>query len=179
METLDPNDLVVLDESGANLAMVREYGRSDSGKRICLPKPFHRGSKYSIISAISPKKIVASLYCNGSIDGDLFSGFIEHCLAPELTPRHKVMMDNVAFHKVKKAEELIKETGAMILYLPPYSPDLSPIEMMYSKIKSILRKCAARTAETFQDAISAAFYAIKEKELVNWFAACGYRIKHL
>jgi transposase len=157
--------------------MSRHYGRIESGERLHCPRPYHRGSKYSIISAISTKRIVASIYCEDSIDGDIFTSFIETCLVPELATRHKVIMDNVAFHKVKTAEELIKGTGAELIYLPPYSPDLSPIELMWSKIKCILRKYAARTAEDFQQAISTAFHSINSADLHGWFKHCGYRIK--
>ena len=159
--------------------MAKDCGRSKVGSRIHLPKPFHRGNKYSIISAITNKKVIASVYCEGSVNGNIFSDFIEQCLVPELKPNHRLIMDNVAFHKIKQVEELVSKTVASILFLPPYSPDLSPIEFMYSKIKSILRRCAARTAETFQDAISKAFYAIRESDLLNWFIECGYKIKHL
>jgi len=157
--------------------MARERGRCFSGSRLFCPRPYHRGNKYSIISAISPKKIVASIYCEGSVDGELYSGFIEKCLAPELTENHKLILDNVAFHKVKNAENLIKATGAEIIYLPPYSPDLSPIELMWSKIKALLKKNAARTAETFLEAISSAFHAVNPDDLANWFKHCGYGIK--
>ncbi len=172
-------DLIVIDESGANLAMTRNYGRIATNQRLHCPRPYHRGNKYSIISAISLKKIVASIYCENSIDGEFFSGFVKTCLVPELGPQHTIIMDNVAFHKIKAVEEIIKETGAKIIYLPPYSPDLSPIELMWSKIKSVLRKYGARTAETFQQAIHAGFTSITSSDLFGWFKHCGYKIKYL
>lgn len=139
------------------------------------PAPYARGNHYSIIAAISPSHILASWYCEGAIDGYFYSQFIEHCLVPILTPRHHLIMDNVAFHKVKEAVTRIEKTGARILYLPPYSPDLSPIEFMWSKIKSVLRKYAARTAEDFQRAISAAFYSICPLDLNHYFMHCGFK----
>jgi len=169
--------MIVLDESGAHLAMTRLYGRALGQSRVRTAVPYHRGSKYSIISAISTEKIVASLYCEDSIDGDFYTGFVEQCLVPILEPRHKVIMDNIAFHKVNKAEELILSTGAQLIYLPPYSPDLSPIELMWSKIKTVLRGHAARTTQDFQNAMCAAFHAIQSSDLLNWYRHCGYRIK--
>ncbi|MFN7097173.1 MAG: transposase [Gammaproteobacteria bacterium] len=166
-----------MDESGANLAMARNYGRIANGQRLHCPTPYHRGSKYSIISAISTEKIVASLYCENSIDGEIFSSFIENRLVSVLQTRHKVIMDNVAFHKVKEAEELIKATGAQLIFLPPCSSDLSPIELMWSKIKCVLRKFAARTAENFQRALSAAFHSVNSNDLLGWFEHGGYRIR--
>lgn len=175
MEKSEPEDLIVLDESGAHLAMTRRYGRSASDQRLHCPTPYARGSHYSIIAAISPHKIVASWYCEGAIDGYFFSEFIKNCLVPILTPRHGLIMDNVAFHKVREAVTLIEKTGARILYLPAYSPDLSPIELMWSKIKSILRKHAARTTEAFQTAISDAFHSIHSLDLKHWFMHCGFK----
>ncbi len=154
--------------------MARDYGRALCGQRLHCPKPYHRGNKFSIISAISIEKIVASLYIENSFDGDTFTGFIEQCLAPELKPRHKVIMDNVSFHKVKAAETLIRATGAEIIYLPPYSPDLSPIELMGAKIKTLLKKQAARTKDTFLEAMKFAFHAINSQDLKGWFKHCGY-----
>lgn len=177
MKCWEIDDLLVLDESGANLAMARMYGRIQDGNRLVLPKPYHLGNKYSIISTISTQKIMASLYCSDSIDGEVFSTYIEQCLAPMLEPRHKIIMDNVAFHKVSKAAGIIKKIGAEIIFLPPYSPDLSPIELMWSKIKSILRKFAARTEETFHKAIKTAFQCVQQVELKRWFKHCGYGIK--
>jgi transposase len=177
LKSYNVDDLLVLDESGANLAMARIYGRVQGSNRLVLSKPYHLGNKYSIISTISTQRIIASLYCSDSIDGDIFTTYIEQCLAPTLESRHKVIMDNVAFHKVGRAGEVIKNTGAEIIYLPPYSPDLSPIELMWSKIKSILRKFAARTEETFHNAIKIAFQSVQAVELEAWFKHCGYGIK--
>jgi|688.fasta_scaffold1308241_1 transposase len=157
--------------------MAKDYGRTLSSERLCMAKPYHRGNKYSIISAISIEKIVASIYCENSVDGEIFSGFIEQCLVPHLESRHKIIMDNVAFHKIKEVEELVKKTGAEIIYLPPYSPDYSPIELMWSKIKNYLRKYAARTSETFQTAMNYAFNTINPNDLKGWFSHCGYEIK--
>jgi len=166
---------LVLDESGANLAMTRLYGRAASNQRLHWPSPYARGSHYSIIAAISPHKIVASWYCDGPIEGHFFSEFIKHCLVPVLTSRHCLVMDNVAFHKVKEAVTQVEKTGARILFLPPYSPDLSPIELMWSKIKSVLRKYSAKTAEDFQSAISAAFHSICPLDLKHYFKHCGFK----
>ena len=179
IEEVSAEEFIILDESGANLSMTREYGRSVGGQRLHCPRPYLRGSHYSIMSAISPNKVVASLYCEGAVNGDIFTSFIEECLVPELTLGNKVVMDNVSFHKVASVEKLIKQTGAQILYLPPYSPDLSPIELMWSKIKALLRKFAARTAEEFFSAMQAAFRAINTDDLRGWFQHCGYRIKQL
>ena len=177
MQKINVEDLIVLDESGAQLGMMRERGRVSSNERLVCAAPYKRGNKYSIMSAISTEKVVASLYCEDSVDGSIFAHFIEQCLVPNLEARHKVVMDNVPFHKMKYIEKLILATGAEIIYLPPYSPDLSPIELMWSKIKSILKKYAAQTAESFQDSMYEAFHAVTVSDLKGWFKHCGFKIQ--
>lgn len=154
--------------------MARNYSRGYIGARVKTPTPYHRGNKYSIIGAISIKKIEAGMYCEGSVDSEVFTNFVEKSLVPVLNKNKVLIMDNVAFHKVKHIEKLILDTGAKILYLPPYSPDLSPIENMWSKIKSVLRKMAARTAEEFKKAIAIAFKSVSSSDLAGWFKHCGY-----
>jgi transposase len=164
MKTCTLEDLIVLDESGAHLAMTRRDGRIASHQRLQYAAPYARGSQYSMISAISTQAIVASLYCEQAIEGDFFTGCLDTQLMPHVTPRHCIIMDNVAVHKVKRAVKLIEKTGAKIVYLPPYSPDLSPIEWMGSKINSVLKKQAASTVESFQEALSLAFHAISPRD---------------
>jgi transposase len=156
--------------------MSRACGRISSHERLRYATPYERGNKYSIMSAISSEKIVTSLYCEDSIDGNIFENFIEQCLVPQLKPMHKLIMDNVPFHKIKSVEKMIQATGAEIIYLPPYSPDLSPIELMWSKIKAILKKHAAPTADIFQNAMHEAFHAVKLSDLQGWYRHCGYKI---
>lgn len=168
------NKLIFLDEAGAHLAMKREYGRTMKGKRLVCSCPYFRGSKYSIISAISIREITAALYMEGSINGEIFLHYIENYLAPQLKSEDCVILDNVSFHKVKGVKELIEAVGARVVYLPPYSPDLSPIEHMWSKIKSYLRKLAARSESTFKNAMQAAFLAVQGSDLKGWYKNCGY-----
>ena len=172
---VDPKDLVFIDESGANLMMCRQYARAIGGDRVKCPKPFNRGSRYSIIGAITHEEIIAAMYGEWSTNGDIFLEFLKHCLCPKLEPRHKVILDNVSFHKLNAAVELIESTGAEVIYLPPYSPELSPIENMWSKIKTSLRAFAARTNDDFQNAIKVAFMAVQSDDLKNWFEYCGYK----
>lgn len=169
------SQLIFLDESGAHLAMHREYGRIARGKRLVSACPYFRGSKYSIISAIGITEITTAFYTEGSVNGELFLHFLEHYLAAKLKPEHSIIMDNVSFHKVKGVKEIIEATGAKIVYLPPYSPDLSPIEHMWSKIKSTLRKLAARCEATFKSAMQTAFLAVQESDLQGWYKNCGYQ----
>lgn len=166
--------MVFLDESGANLAMTRIYGRIAQDQRLTLPCPYARGSKYSIISAISINEIMAAVYTSGSVNGEVFLHFLEHSLGPNLRSNQTVILDNVSFHKVKGVKELVESTGAKVLYLPPYSPDFSPIENMWSKIKSYLRKLAARCDRSFKKAIKVNFESIQKNDLFGWYKNCGY-----
>lgn len=166
--------LVVVDESGAHLNMTRLYARNYGGERIKEAVPMEHGSKLSIISAISTKEIVASTYGEWSTDGDIFTGFIENYLAPKLSAENIVILDNIPFHKMEKVKKAIEATGACLKFLPPYSPDLSPIENMWSKIKTVLRRCAPRTLKDFNKAIKIAFQSVSETDLLAWFKHCGY-----
>ncbi len=117
--------------------MTRLYGRIEGGGRIVLPRPYLRGRNHSILSAVSRKEIIAALYSEGSTDSELFLHFMEHYLQPKLKAGNQVIMDNIPFHKVKGVKQIIENCGANLVYLPPYSPDLSPIELMWSKVKSV------------------------------------------
>jgi len=168
------NDLIFLDESGANLQMRPEYGRGKKGKRITTAAPFNRGSKMTMIGAISINCVEAALYGEWAANTEIFLTFITKCLCPVLRKNHVVVMDNVAFHQAAGVKEAIIATGAKLLYLPPYSPELNPIEMMWSKIKNFLRKKSARTLETFQVAIQSAFQDVMPQDLNGWFRHAGY-----
>lgn len=139
-----------------------------------MPKPYPRGNHYTMISAIGIKKVLGSLYGKWHTDGDVFKTFIEKVLCPVLKDGDIIVMDNVNFHKMTAIESLIKSRGAKIMYLPPYSPDFSPIENMWSKIKSSIRKYAPRTAQRFCFAIKKAFEEITQSDLEGWFRHCGY-----
>jgi transposase len=137
---IEPSKLIFLDEAGANLSMCRTHGRAKGKARLVCANPYGRGNKFSMISAVSQEKVLAALYGEGSVDGVFFTHFIESYLVPALQPGDYLIMDNVSFHKVKAVEMIVENTGAKIVYLPPYSPELSPIELMWSKLKTILRK---------------------------------------
>lgn len=169
-------DLVVIDESGANLNMTRLYARNYGGERIKEAVPVEHGPKISIISAISTEEVVASTYGEWSTDGDIFMGFIENCLAPKLSAGQIVLLDNIPFHKMEKIRKAIEVTGAHLKFLPPYSPDFSPIEYMWSKIKAVLKRLAPRTLIDFRKAIKLAFKSVSKTDLLAWFEHCGYII---
>lgn len=174
IKNISVKDLIFLDESGANLQMAPLYGRSILGERAIISKPSKYGNKITMISAISIDKIEASLYGEWAADGNIFLEFVEKCLCPILKPGNVVVMDNVRFHKVNGVEQLINGIGAKVIYLPPYSPELNPIEEMWSKIKNILRKSSARTITKFKKVIKKAFLSITTSNISGWFRHAGY-----
>jgi transposase len=173
--TLDANNLIFIDESGANLRMESTYARSEGGLRIKMPVPFNRGPQLSMIGAISTKKVEAALYGEWSTNGEIFLSFIENQLIPKLKPNHIVVMDNIKFHMQEAVAKAIQSKGAKVIFLPPYSPDLSPIENMWSKIKNTLRRFAPRSLKAFKKIIRVAFEEISKSDLIGWFKHCGYK----
>jgi len=165
-------DLIFLDESGVNLAMVRLYARALKGKRARGEKPQKRGRNISLISALSLRKVVASVNIYGAVDGVTFEAFVLNKLVPNLWENACVVMDNAKIHQGEIVREFIEKAGATLLYLSPYSPEFSPIENFWSKVKSILRKTAARTYKGLIDAIANAMLNVTQENIRNWFAHC-------
>jgi transposase len=141
------------------------YGRCFGQKRLTYSSPYFRGNHISMISAISVKKVEAALYGRWHTNGEIFKEFIREHLSPVLRKNHVVVYDNVSFHKNIEAINIIKSKGARVVFLPPYSPELNPIELMWSKVKMILRTKSPRSMNDFQNAICIAFKSIKEKDL--------------
>ena len=168
--------LVFIDESGVNLKQSSRYARAFKGNRVKLPTPFSRGKTYSMIGAVTINDVLAAMYGEWATNTEIFEHFVEYCLCPVLTPEHVVVMDNISFHHNNDIKHKIESTGARLMYLPPYSPDFSPIENMWSKIKTCLRKLAARTEKELQLAMATAFKSINSSDLAGWFQHCGYQI---
>ena len=169
-------NLIFLDESSINLGMTRLYGRAKSNQRIYDYVPDVRFKRKSILSGIGLRGVVAPLVFDGSLNGEVFVKWVSEMLCPLLNKGDIVVMDNLSSHKVKGVSEAITECGAKIVYLPPYSPDLNPIELMWSKMKSILRKLKARTAENFDSAVCLALDSISLIDISNWFKHDGYSL---
>lgn len=154
--------------------MSNAYARAKGGKRVKMPIPFRHGPQFSMIGAISWNKVEAALYGEWPVNGDIFHVFVKECLLPRLKPEHVVIMDNVGFHLQERIREAVQSSGAKIIFLPPYSPDLNPIENMWSKVKNTLRKLAPRTKRSFKKCIKIAFEQITKTDLIQWFKHCGY-----
>jgi transposase len=167
--------LIFLDESGVNLAMTRRYARSPRGTRAHASAPINYGENVSVVGAVGLRGIVTAMAIDGAMDGEIFVAFVEQFLAPTLRPGDVVVMDNLGAHHVLGVRAGIEATGARLLYLPPYSPDFSPIELCWSKVKTWLKAKAARTRETLEYAIADALDQVSIGDLTAWFKHCGYR----
>lgn len=170
---LDPEQLIFIDESGVNLGMNLPYGRCESGQRLYAPQN-PRGQNVSICAGIGLRGVVGSAVILGAYDGLSFEAFIATQIVPHLQPGDYVLMDNCSIHKGAEIEKLIEAAGGHLLYLPPYSPDFSPIENCWSKFKHVLRKVGAKTYKDLSKAISAAWDTISLNNIKSWFAHCCY-----
>ncbi len=167
-------DLIFIDESGVNLALTRLFARAPKGQRAYGKRPQKRGKNVSLIGAISLNGVVTQINLIGTVDGLTFEAFIAQKLVPQLWVGACVVMDNCSIHKGKEIESLINQAGARLIYLPPYSPEFSPIENCWSKIKTFLRSLAARSYPDLAQAIEAAFKKVSLKDIRNWFTHCCY-----
>jgi len=174
---MDVDKLIFLDECSVNTGMTRLYGRSTSSKRIVDYTPDVRFERTSLLSSVRLNGDTVPLVFEGSLNGEFFKEYISKCLVPTLKAGDIVIMDNLTCHKVKGVVEPIYAVGASVLYLPPYSPDFNPIEMMWSKIKAYLRKVKARTYEDLFTAIAKALDLVSCSDILGWFNDNGYSVQ--
>ena len=171
---IDVNHLVFLDESGVNINLTRSYGRSIGKKRVVEKVPLKRSKRRSIVGAIRVDGTIRYRTFEGSINGKRFLEYLKVTLLPSIKPLDIVIMDNLNVHKVKGVEELIMSVGAIPLYLPAYSPDLNPIELMWSKVKSFLKSWKIREIDLLKNYIRKAILKVNQLDIINWFNHIGY-----
>ena len=152
---IDPKRLKFIDESGVNLSMTRMYGRAPKGERVAGSVPGDHGPNVTMVGSMGLEGISAAMSFEGPMNGAVFEVFVEQVLGPTLVEGDVVLMDNLPAHKVVGIEQAIESRGATLVYLPPYSPDFSPIEQCWSKVKTWLRKDKARDGEALDKAIGA------------------------
>jgi transposase len=169
--------LKFIDESGVNLAMTRRYGRAPRGERVVGAVPQHYRANVTMLAALSLQGVEAVMTIDGATDAEVFRAYVEQVLGPTLRPGDIVIMDNLRAHKVTGIRERIDACGAQLIYLPPYSPDLSPIEPCWSKLKTLLRTAQARTRDALDAAIQQAVAAVTPSDARGWFRHCGYALR--
>lgn len=174
---IDPARFVFIDESAAKTNMTPLRGRALRGQRLYAKAPHGHWQTTSMISAISLQGVVGSMALPGATDGDAFEAYVRQILLPQLKPGQIVVMDNLAAHKRPSVIKAIESVDCEVWFLPPYSPDLNPIEQMWSKVKTLLRRCAARSYEPLMQAIASALAAVTAEDCQGFFAGCGYRNK--
>jgi transposase len=161
--------LIFLDESGVNTQMTRLYARCRGGGRIHEGTPDSRWKMLTILGALSLRGMIATMTIEEATDGDIFQAYLEHVLCPQLKEGDVVVMDNLSSHRVSGVREKIEKCKARLLYLPPYSPDLNPIEKAWSKLKQGLRSLKARSKEALEQAISQLLPSITPDDAKAWF----------
>lgn len=171
---MDSSTLVFIDESSINIGMTRLYGRAKGEERVVDYIPDVRFDRVSILSSVRLNGELVPFTFSGTLNGSLFLGYVEKFLVPTLREGDIVIMDNASSHKVKGVAEAIESKGAFVMYLPTYSPDLNPIEKMWSKIKAYLRKVKARTLDTLNGALKAALDTITISDIKAWFVEANY-----
>lgn len=166
--------LVFIDESGAKTNMTRLYGRAKAGARATDDTPSGHWCTTTMISSVRLNGSTACMVVDGATTTDVFKAYVEQILLSTLKAGDIVVLDNLSAHKNQETRDLIESVGAELWFLPPYSPDLNPIEKMWSKIKAILRTLKARTEKALIDAIAKALDAITANDVKGWFESCGY-----
>jgi transposase len=174
---IDPGRLIFIDETWAKTNMTRLRGRCALGERLVARVPHGHWKTTTLIGALAVDGVRCSTVVDGPVNADIFTAFIAQVLRPALRPGEIVIMDNLSSHKGARVRELIEGAGAELFYLPPYSPDLSPIEPAFSKIKQLLRGLACRTTAALWDAMQGVLDAITPSDSVNFFRHCGYPLR--
>jgi transposase len=169
--------MVFIDETWAKTNMSRLRGRALHGRRLIEAVPHGHWTTTTVLMGLRVEGLVAPMVVDGSINGEVFLDWVEKYLSPELKPNDIVILDNLPAHKVDGVAEAINAASAKLRYLPPYSPDLNPIEQLFSKLKSVIRSEAKRTVETLWASIGTIANRITASECWNYIQHCGYRIR--
>lgn len=169
-----PERLVFIDESGAKTNMIRIYGRILGGQRLFAHAPGGHWATTTMIAALRISGPTAPMVIRGPVDTEVFRAYTRVVLLPTLHPGDIVVLDNLSSHKAPDIRQCIEQAGAELWYLPPYSPDFNPIEMMWSKVKAYLRSAAARTEEMLYQAVAHAIETVTTQDAQAWFQHCRY-----
>ena len=169
LRTVPLEQLVYLDESGVSTQMTRPYARCQGGQRIRDSVPGGHWKMLTILGALDHTGMLAAMTVDAPTDGDVFLAFLDQVLCPRLRPGQVVVMDNLSSHKVDGVRERIEARGARVLYLPPYSPDLNPIEKAWAKLKQLIRSAKARLIDALHQAVADYLPAIQSHHAKAWF----------
>jgi transposase len=171
---LDPRRLVFIDETWAKTNMTRTHGRAPRGERLIAKVPHGKWRTLTFLAALRHDRIDAPCVLDGPINGESFLAYVRQFLLPTLTPGDVVIMDNLGSHKSQAVRQAIRSVGAKLIFLPPYSPDLNPIEQVFAKLKTLLRKANERTVDATWMRIGSLLDAFSPNECANYFVNSGY-----
>lgn len=169
-----PERVVFIDETAVKTNLTRLRGRAQRGERLVMDAPFGSWGTQTLIAGLTHNALIAPWVIKGAMDGPAFAAYIREVLVPEIEPGTVVVLDNLATHRNKEAEAALRAHGCWFLYLPPYSPDLNPIEMAYSKLKAHLRRAAARTFKAVFRTIGQICDLFDPEGCRNFFEASGF-----
>jgi len=165
-----------VDEAGFNRAMTRQWGRAPAGSRVTERVPRNYGANVSVLSVMGLSGVEATMTLEGSVDTEVFNVFAERLLRPILQSGDIVVLDNLGAHRASRIEQIAESCGAQVVWLSAYSPDFSPIELMWSKLKTLFRASKARTREEIEEALQKALQQITKADCRAWFRHCGYEV---
>lgn len=171
---MDIEKLVFIDETWTSTSMTRRYGRAPRGQRCSASAPHGHWKTTTFVAGLRYQQLTAPMVTDGPMDGEMFLAWVRQFLCPTLRPGDTVMLDNLSSHKVAGVKEALTAAGAALLYLPPYSPDLNPIEKLFAKLKALLRKAAKRSINALWKEIGELLNTVSSTECVNYFASSGY-----
>ncbi len=171
---MDIEKLVFIDETWASTNMARRYGRAPKGQRCIASAPLGNWQTTTFVAGLRHHRLTAPMVLDGPMDGEIFLAWVRQFLCPTLRTGDIVILDNLSSHKVAGVREAIAGEGATVLYLPPYSPDLNPIEKLFSKLKTLLRKAAKRSTDDLWKEIGELLNTISPSECENYLTSCGY-----
>jgi transposase len=171
---LEPQKLVFIDETGTATNMARRYGRAKRGQRVIGRVPWGHWKTVTFVAAMRQDRLTAPFVIDRPMNGAIFVEYVRQCLVPTLAPSEIVVMDNLAAHKLDAVRELVEGAGAQLRYLPPYSPDLNPIEPSFAQLKAYLRKAKERSIPALYNRIGASLERITAAQCRNYFREAGY-----
>ena len=169
--------LIFIDETWAKTNMTRLRGRAPLGERLVAKVPQGHWKTTTLIAALDASGLRCSTVVDGAVNSDVFEAFVQQVLCPQLRSGDVVVLDNLSSHKRKRTRELIESAGAQLLFLPPYSPDLNPIEMVFSKVKQLLRSLACRTREALWNMMQSVLDRVTASDAAHCFRHCGYTLQ--
>jgi transposase len=172
----DAQRLIFIDETWAKTNMTRRYGRAPVGERLIDKVPHGHWQTTTLIAALGIEGIRCSTVVDAAVNADVFQAFVQQVLVPTLRAGDVVVMDNLSSHKRARTRELIESAGAELAFLPPYSPDLNPIEMIFAKVKQLLRSLACRTRDALWQAMQRVLDQVTASDAANCFRHCGYTL---